>query len=79
MMALIDFLEWLFSRKKTNVYTTFNMGIYYKVAGRLKEAGIPYRTSVRTQNAQWGAHNNEYKIYVKNEDKHRADQAIHLK
>ncbi|HET7628663.1 MAG TPA: hypothetical protein VFK44_09775 [Bacillales bacterium] len=80
LQALMEWFEWLFSSKKTNVYNTFSMKDYYRAVGRLKESGVKYRVVVRAQfpaGGQWGAQNNEYTIYVKEADKYRAQNAIH--
>ncbi|HEU5140810.1 MAG TPA: hypothetical protein VFT51_12595 [Bacillales bacterium] len=81
MQALVNLIEWLFSSKKTLIYMTFMMKDYYKVTGKLKAEGVKYRVATFSQHTpgDWGDQNNEYKIYIKKEDKHRAQAAIHQK
>lgn len=81
MQALVNFIEWLFSSKKTLVYDTFLMKDYYSISGKLKTAGVKYRVATFSQHSPggWGDQNNEYKIYVKKEDEYLALAAIHDK
>lgn len=71
----------LFSKYKHLVYTAFGNEKYFKVAGKLKESGVAYQTNIkRNPNTyQTIGHNDnaQYDIYVKEIDKHRAQQAIH--
>ncbi|HET7579690.1 MAG TPA: hypothetical protein VFK33_10445 [Bacillales bacterium] len=81
MQVLANLIEWLFSSKKTLVYDTFMMKDYYRVTGKLRAAGVKYRVTTFSQHTpgDWGDQNNEYKIYVKKEDEHLAQKAIHSK
>jgi hypothetical protein len=75
-------IRMLFSNYKCLVYTAFGNDDYYKVVGKLSGDGVSYETvSIRNPNInQYFARNNDltqYDIYVKEEDKHKAEQAIH--
>jgi hypothetical protein len=72
----------LFSKYKCLVYTAFGNENYYKVVNNLIKYGVSYETvSIRNPNVNGNfARNNDlsqYDIYVKEEDKHKAQQAIH--
>ncbi|MFZ3579731.1 hypothetical protein [Virgibacillus sp. DJP39] len=71
----------LFSKYKNLVYTAFGNEKYFKIAGKLKEDGVPYQTViVRNPNVnQTIGHsdNTQYDIYVKEGDKHKAQHSIH--
>lgn len=81
-MFIVDLIEYLISNKKHLVYSTFDMNDYYKVAARLKASSVKYRVSTYADTPPagfGGPHNNQYKIYVKKEDEHKANRAIHDK
>lgn len=72
----------LFSDYKCLVYTAFGNEQYYKVINNLIKNGVSYETvTIRNPNVnQYFARNNDltqYDFYVKEEDKHKAQQAIH--
>ena len=71
----------LFSKHKCLIYTAFGNDDYYKVAGKLSVDGVSYETvSIRNSNRNQYFSNNDltqYDIYVKEEDKHKAELAIH--
>ncbi len=71
----------LFSKYRHLVYTAFGNEQYFKVVGKLKQGGVQYRTDIkRNPNTyQTIGHNDnaQYDIYVKEEDKHKAQEAIH--
>lgn len=82
MDSIIKWLETLFSRYKCLVSTTFGSDEYFRISGKLRAGGVPFRT--RTYNNSYHSHqffgridNTQYDIYVKYEDEHRAQQAIH--
>ncbi|MGB5946349.1 hypothetical protein [Paenisporosarcina sp.] len=70
----------LFSKHKCLVYTAFGNDNYYKVVGKLSGDGVSYETvSIRSANMNQYFSNNDftqYDIYVKEVDKHKAQQAI---
>ncbi|ANU17853.1 hypothetical protein BBI11_12775 [Planococcus maritimus] len=76
----------LFSKYKYLVHTTFGSKNYYEAVYKLKENGISYETVIkRSQNAISNLNNSnlnqsenaQYEIYVKEEDNHKAQHAIH--
>ena len=71
----------LFSKHKCLIYTAFGNDDYYKVVGKLSVGGVSYETvSIRNSNSNQyfsGNDNTQYDIYVKEEEKHKAQQAIH--
>jgi len=71
----------LFLKHKCLIYTAFGNADYYKVVGKLSVGGVSYETvSIRSANMNQYFSNNDYSqydIYVKEEDKHKAQQAIH--
>ncbi|MDE5413221.1 hypothetical protein [Alkalihalobacterium chitinilyticum] len=75
------FIRLLFSKYKYLVYTAFGNKSYMKVASRLKTAGIPFQTEIIRNSNTYQAivHNDKayYDIYVKEEDKHKAQEVIH--
>ncbi|MFG6118768.1 hypothetical protein [Thalassobacillus sp. B23F22_16] len=82
MNFLVNWIDYLISSEKTFIYSTFSLKEYYKVVSKLKSSSIKYRvasnvhlsgnTGVTSNN-----YGNEYKFYVKKEDKHKALEAIH--
>ena len=70
-----------FSKHKCLVYTAFGNDNYYKVVGKLSGDGVSYETvSIRNSNInQYFSKNDntQYDFYVKEEDKHKAQHAIH--
>ncbi|WP_093136938.1 hypothetical protein [Salinibacillus kushneri] len=82
MDFIVNFLEYCFSKKKTLIYTTFNQQDYYKVIDRLKANQVMYRVASisNVSTSPSGAYSDlgdEYKIYVKLDDKGKALRAIH--
>lgn len=71
----------LFSKHKCLVYSAFGNDDYYKVVGKLSGGGVSYETvSIRNSNSnQYFSKNNntQFDIYVKEEDKHKAERVIH--
>ncbi|CAM3316059.1 MULTISPECIES: hypothetical protein [Brevibacillus] len=71
-----------FSSHKCLIYTAMGSEAYFRVAYRLKAAGVSFRTRTISD---YGGHNREffpltdhiqYDIYVKAEDEHKALSAI---
>jgi hypothetical protein len=61
------------------LYTAFGSENYFKVIGKLKSAGIKHKTKSRVN---LGHENNfkdftQYDIYVKKEDEHKTQTALH--
>jgi len=74
----------LFSKYKVLVYTSFGSENYFRVISKLQSHGVKYRTETfnNTYNSsqlQGRVDNIQYDIYVKPEDEHTAQQAIHSK
>lgn len=71
----------LFSKHKHLVYTAFGHDKYFNIVSKLKAGGVSYRTEMeRNPNSQTVIGNNDYTqydIYVKEEDQHKAQHAIH--
>jgi hypothetical protein len=84
LQSITNLVIYLLSSKKKLVYTTFSQKDYYKVASNLKSSSVKYRvdTIANTSSSPGGTYNDlgtEYKFYVKKEDEHKAQQAIHKK
>ncbi|OEH92708.1 hypothetical protein [Bacillus solimangrovi] len=84
MNFLVNGIEYLFSRKRTLVYTSLHLDNYYKIKGKLLSSNVKFRVASDVSLAQRESftHNNygvEYKFYVAKEDEHRALEAIHHK
>lgn len=82
MDGIINLLVTLFSKYKCLVSTTFGSEEYFKVSGKLRSHGVPFRTRVYNNSyhsyGNFGrVDNSQYDIYVKHEDEYRAQQAIH--
>lgn len=81
-MVLVNLLEYLFSDKKARVYAAFSLDDYYAIADKLQKAGIRYRVASSTNlssgpGQQYGNRFEEYVFYVRKEDVHKANAAIH--
>ncbi|QBP43015.1 hypothetical protein E2636_02740 [Paenisporosarcina antarctica] len=72
----------LFSKHKCLIYTAFGNEKYYRVVNKLIEYGVSYETvsiSRPSLNVNFARNNTtQYDIYVKEEDKHKAQQVIHV-
>lgn len=84
MHFLVNLIVYLFSSKKTLVYTTFSLKDYYKVVSLLESDSIKYRVALiaNTSSSPGGTYSdlgNEYKFYVKKEDEEKALKAIQKK
>jgi len=74
----------LFSKFKVLVYTAFGSESYFRAISKLQSHGVRYRTETFNNNYnssqfQGRVDNTQYDIYVKPEDEHKAQQAIHSK
>jgi hypothetical protein len=87
-LFLVDLFCFLFSSKKTNIYTTFNQEEYFKTCYSLKEAGINYRSKTTNMHPRTMGHVDyistqrnsvQYDIYVRKEDEHSALRTIFSK
>ncbi len=81
MDSIVNFIEYLFSSKRTLIYTTFTQKDYYKIVSMLKSASIKYRVAVSSNQScnPGGPYSNLgtiYKIYVKKADKHKAQSIL---
>ena len=79
MQVFVNVLIYLFSSKKKLVYSTFSLEDYYAAVNRLQGRSVPYRVASFSQFSDVMAHTdqgNEYKIYVKKKDGHRAAEAL---
>lgn len=81
MDFLINLFDYLFSNKKTLVYTTHSQRQYYKIVAKLKAASVKYRVATTSNLSAHGSSysdmGTEYKFYVKEEDESLAQHAIH--
>jgi hypothetical protein len=80
MDYLINLLTSLFSKYKCLIYTSFGSEDYFRVVNKLTSHGVQFRT--RTFNYHSSQHfgrvdHTQYDIYVRPEDEHKAQQAIH--
>lgn len=73
-----------FFEKRILIYSCFGYQDYLKTVAKLASAGISYRTKTRTNNRGMGRmpmsindRTAQYDIYVKKEDKLKANDAIH--
>ncbi|MDR7071711.1 hypothetical protein [Fictibacillus barbaricus] len=61
------------------LHTTFNEENYFRITGKLKEAGVNYRTeipvNVRARNFN---ENKQFDIYVKKEEEYKAASALRI-
>lgn len=78
---LMNIISFLFSKHRHIVFTTFKEEQYFKMIHKLDNHGVSHRTKVSSMDAG-GMYSgrgsmNQYDIYVKKEDVHLAEQAIH--
>ena len=63
------------------IYTAFGQENYFKVIAKLKRDGVKYKVRIPLQNFGDSERsfndNTQYDIYVKNEEAHRAGNALH--
>lgn len=84
-------IRYFFLKKKHLAYTAFGMDMYYKACGKLSQGDVQY-DAVRKMSANLfspsaEAHipmtrgnemdNSQYDFYVRKEDQHKAQQALH--
>ncbi|GAA0489590.1 hypothetical protein GCM10008986_14300 [Salinibacillus aidingensis] len=84
MEFILNLIEYLFSSKKTLVYTAMRQQDYYKAVSKLEADLIKFRVSVTgNANASPGTPYSDlgriYKIYVRKEDEGKALRSIHTK
>jgi hypothetical protein len=75
--GIVDFLSY---KNWTLVYTALDDETYFKVAGKLKNAGIRYRTKSQmneTTTYFGGNRQKHYEIYVKKEDMSNTSHELH--
>ncbi|KGP73308.1 hypothetical protein [Pontibacillus yanchengensis] len=84
MHFLANLIEYVFSSKKTLIYTTFSKKEYYLIVSKLKAVSVKYRVASTADfsSAPGGSYSdlgNEYKFYVAKQDEGKALEAIHHK
>ncbi|GEN52353.1 hypothetical protein [Halobacillus faecis] len=83
MDGLIHVIDYLFSNKKTLIYTTFIQVEYDKVASKLSAEGVAHRVATVSNTSSVGSpvfnhdYSVEFKFHVRKVDRHRAQEAIH--
>lgn len=74
------FLKKLFMSKKL-IYTAMGEDDYFKTVNKLSKQGIVYKTKIQNDmRSGSGYYHNKYRLYeifVKTEDEHKAQEAIH--
>ncbi|WP_066062866.1 hypothetical protein [Neobacillus soli] len=78
LALIISFLQFLLNRKWTLIYTAIGYENYFGVIGKLKKAGVKYKSKT-PMNFRVDARfkdNTQYDIYVKKEDEHFANKAL---
>ncbi|MFP3392703.1 hypothetical protein [Brevibacillus sp. SIMBA_040] len=85
----MSFFHALFSKYKCLIYTAFGHEKYLQIVHKLRAAGVQFRTRTYSQQGnQFGSpvfglfpRNDftQYDIYVKKDDEHKAQMAIHAK
>ncbi len=84
-MSIANWVEYLFSKKKTLVFATVKQNDYYSAIAKLKTAGIKYRTAIDSPHSSshslgsFGQGAVSYEIFVHKEDLDLALKAIHSK
>lgn len=80
MKSVIHYLfDFLFSKQRCLIFTSFNLDDYFKVISKLNSSAISHRTKSRNIDqvgTTWGKHFIQYDVYVKKEDEYKAQQAI---
>ncbi|MGP4108845.1 hypothetical protein [Virgibacillus sp. L01] len=84
MQFFLNIIVYLFSSKKTRVYTTINQQDYYKVVSLLESELMKYRVSITSNTnatvpGSYSTFGEVYKIYVKKDDKRKALKTINKK
>jgi hypothetical protein len=76
---IISLIQYLSNRKWTLLYTAFGAENYFGVIGKLKTAGINYKSkspiNLRSSESRF-IDNTQYDIYVKREVEHLAYEAL---
>jgi hypothetical protein len=79
MTLVITLIPYLSNRKWTLLYTAFGSENYFGVIGKLKTAGINYKSKTpinfRGSESRFLG-NTQYDIYVKREEEHLANEAL---
>ena len=82
MSFLVDILEYVFSNKKSHVYSAFGQKDYFRIVNKLRSKGVKYRVRiVRDLSSRQVYKDNytQYDFFVKKEDVGKAEEAIHRK
>lgn len=81
LTLIMGLLRILFSKYKVEVFTAFDHKKYLAVANKLRTHGVDFQTAIKRNNNMHPRigqiDNAHYYIYVKEEDKHQAQMAIH--
>lgn len=81
-LSFLKIFRSIFPKKKL-IYTAFGNEEYFRIVGRLKSFGVKYSTKTnidftRSRNITTSRFT-QYDIYVREEDEHKAIEAIHKK
>ncbi|SEQ83708.1 hypothetical protein SAMN05216232_3461 [Virgibacillus subterraneus] len=84
MQFFLNIIVYLFSSKKTLVYTTIKQQDYYKVVSLLESELIKYRVSITSNTnatvvGSYSTFGEVYKIYVKKGDQSKALKTMNKK
>ncbi|SEB45564.1 hypothetical protein SAMN05443246_0445 [Paenibacillus sp. GP183] len=77
---IMNFLMFLFSKHRSNIFTSFNQSEYYQAVNKLKEHGISYRSRITSHDTGIMSSNrndnSQYDIYVKKGEEYFAEKAL---
>jgi hypothetical protein len=73
---IMSFLMFLFSKHRSNIFTSFNESEYFQAVNKLKEQRISYRSRITGQYSGTMSTNNQYDIYVKKGEEYLAEKAL---
>ncbi|CAH0346631.1 hypothetical protein [Bacillus sp. CECT 9360] len=79
IFVIITLAKIYLNRKWKLIFTTFGHENYFKVVAKLKNAGVKYKikTPLNVNDRQRFNDNSQYDIYVKKEEEHLAQRAMH--
>jgi hypothetical protein len=73
---IMNILMFLFSKHRSNIFTSFIQSDYYQAVNKLKEHGISYRSRITGQYTGTMSSNSQYDIYVKKGEEYLAEKAL---
>jgi hypothetical protein len=77
---IMNILMFLFSKHRSNIFTSFNQSEYYQAVNKLKKHGISYRTRITSHDTGTmfsnRNENTQYDIYVKKGEEYLAEKAL---